>query len=180
MRRFRLGAVLWIVGFGGFSAAVKTAVLRVPTSGTRFERQQEVPNFALHDPTGRRFELGDVTGRNRVVLVTFWASWCAPCRLELSHLEQLYRDKRARGFEILAVNEDEDRDAMNRYLTQTSLSFPVLLDRRGRLAHHFGVKGFPTTILIDRNRRVLQSSSGLELYLETLIEAHLRDGTAGG
>ncbi|HJQ83576.1 MAG TPA: TlpA disulfide reductase family protein [Candidatus Binatia bacterium] len=179
MRRPLVGAAVWLAGFALFSVAVKTTVLRRPAGDVRFQQGQELPNFALHDAGGRRFELDDVVKRNRVVLITFWATWCGPCRIELPHLDVLYRDKKERGLEVLAVNEDEDPAAMTKYLAEKPLGFPVLRDRHGKLAHHLGVKGYPTSILVGRNRRVLLVVNGLASFMDVAIEAHLKDGKSG-
>jgi thiol-disulfide isomerase/thioredoxin len=87
------------------------------------------------------------------VLVNFWATWCEPCRAEMPALQQLAREHRAQGLQVLAVNYKETEAAVHRFLQATGLDLPVLLDREGAAAKALEVHIFPSTIAIARSGR---------------------------
>lgn len=97
--------------------------------------------------------------RGRVVLVDFWASWCAPCRQALPEYGRLQAALAARGFALLAINVDRDPQAGPRLLHQWKLEAlvpSVLHDGEGRIAALYGVSAMPSSYLVDR-RGVLRA-----------------------
>lgn len=88
--------------------------------------------------------------RGRVVYLDFWASWCGPCRQSLPWLQGLRRDLRPLGFEVLAVNVDEDAADARRFLKRYPVSYPVIGDARGVIAALYDVRDMPSSYLIDR------------------------------
>src|SRR5262249_12127348 len=149
------------------------AVLRHDETQQKLHVGAEAPALQLRDVNGARVDLQEVTSRKKVVLVTFWATWCGPCRIELPELEKLYAAKRDAGLEILAVNEDLETEKLTDYLKERSLSFPVLRDPDGKVAQAYGVDGFPTTVLINKEGRIVRVQSGFATDLEFLVEAQL-------
>ncbi|HVT34017.1 MAG TPA: TlpA disulfide reductase family protein [Nevskiaceae bacterium] len=112
---------------------------------------------------GALVNLADYHGR--VVLVDFWASWCAPCKQALEHYQQLRRDWHARGFEVVAVNVDENSGDGRRLARPLALEFPLVEDAKGRVAELYAVATMPSAYLIDRRgvvRWVLQGYRGDE------------------
>jgi peroxiredoxin len=84
------------------------------------------PDFTLRSVDGPNLRLQEQRGR--VVLVNFWASWCAPCRQEMPHLNKLYDKYRAAGFVLLGVNIDNNARTATELVGKLGLNFPVLLD----------------------------------------------------
>lgn len=109
------------------------------------------PALDLHDIGGRRWQLQALRGRP--VLINFWASWCEPCLAEMPSLERLARRHRDDGLEVLAVNFKEGAAGVQRFLDRTPLDLPVLLDEDGAAARTFGVRVFPSTLVVDREGR---------------------------
>jgi thiol-disulfide isomerase/thioredoxin len=101
--------------------------------------------FAMTD--GSVLSLSRLVGK--VVLVDFWASWCAPCARSFPALDQLYREFHDQGLEVVAVSVDEDRRAALAFLAQRPHTLPVALDPKGALAHAFKIEGMPSSVLID-------------------------------
>jgi len=139
---------------------------------TRRARQLEVslgqpqvhvraPDFWAATPDGRTVSLADFHGKKKL-LVTFWASWCGPCHLELAALNQFYKHYHSvsSDFEILAISVDLDPASATRYATEESLSFPVLLDPTERVERDYETSGLPTMFLIDRNGEIVYSQAG--------------------
>ena len=116
------------------------------------------PEFAGHTLEGRGVSLADLQGR--VVLLSFWASWCQECRPEMPAFEQLHRDFAAQGLTVLGVNVREGTPAIRLYAKELSLTFPLVLDRKGEIAMSYGVSGLPITFLIGRDGRAVARAIG--------------------
>ena len=110
-------------------------------------------DFTLFTPEGESFTLSALQGN--VVLLNFWATWCSPCREEKSSLKALYQRFKDQGLEIIAVNIMEKPDAVLDFIQLYSLSYPVLLDRDGRVGITYGVQGVPTSYLINREGKIV-------------------------
>jgi cytochrome c biogenesis protein CcmG, thiol:disulfide interchange protein DsbE len=90
--------------------------------------------------------------RGRVVLLNFWASWCAPCIVELPSLQQFHHEHP--DYPILAVSIDEDPGAYHRFLIQRHVDFITVRDPQQIAAGKYGTTGWPETFVIDRQGRI--------------------------
>lgn len=106
------------------------------------------PDFLLEDISGASHSLAEKRGR--VVLINFWATWCAPCEEEMPAMERLYRDLSPRGFELLAVSVDAEAAPVRAFRRRLALSFPILHDPGKGVATRYQVARFPETFLVDR------------------------------
>ena len=106
------------------------------------------PDFELLDVTGRPVRLREL--RNRVVLLNFWATWCAPCREEMPALQTLARELGPGGLTVVGVNFKESRRQVEAFIKEHGLSFPMLLDEDGRVSASYQVFALPVTFLVDR------------------------------
>jgi len=113
----------------------------------------EAPDFSLPDPAGRKVALKDFRGK--VVLLAFWATWCEFCREEIPSIENLYKDFKGKGLEIVAVNIKDKRDDALAFVKKHKLSYPVLMDPEGEIGSLYGAYATPTVYLIDRKGIVL-------------------------
>jgi thiol-disulfide isomerase/thioredoxin len=126
---------------------------------TAINQPVAVPDFALLDLGGGLQRLS--TRRGRIVLINFWATWCAPCRAEMPTLEALYQTYKDRGLEILAVSSDrQGAPLVLPLMMQYRLSFPVLLDPSGEVTRLYGVASLPTTYVLDRAGRLVSVAVG--------------------
>ncbi len=107
------------------------------------------PDFTVNDGT-RTVHLGDYRGK--VVLVNFWATWCAPCIEELPSLEALHQEMPQ--IAILAISVDDDPEAYTRFLTEHPLNFITVDDPARKVNALYGTFRFPETYVIDRNGRI--------------------------
>jgi peroxiredoxin len=116
------------------------------------------PDFTAPRPEGGQARLSGLRGK--VVFLNFWATWCPPCREEMPSMEALYRRFRGRGLEFLAVDIQEDPEEVSAFMGEHGLSFPAALDRAGRISAEYGVRGIPTTFIIDREGNIIASAVG--------------------
>ena len=104
------------------------------------------PDFTLPDPTGKKVSLKNFRGK--LVMLNFWASWCAPCREEMPTMERLYQEFKSKGFVILAVDvKDKKTDALA-FIKELKLTYPVVFDTDDQVGLLYGAWGLPTTYLI--------------------------------
>ncbi len=109
-------------------------------------------DFRLPALDGKLASLSELRGQ--VVLVNFWATWCAPCRAEMPEIVRAYERYKSRGFTVLAVNVEEDAPEAAEFAQQYRLPFPVLLDKEGRLSRAWRLRGLPSSVFIDRSGTV--------------------------
>lgn len=112
-----------------------------------------VPDIEGVDLAGKPLSLHQVQGK--IVLVNFWATWCAPCMAELPDLERLHQALRHQGFTVLGVAVDDSSENIIEAVKQNSLTYPVLLDEKGKSKRQFELKGFPESFVLDANKRVM-------------------------
>jgi peroxiredoxin len=131
------------------------------------------PDFTLPMLSGGNLRL--LEQRGQVVMLNFWASWCAPCRREMPHLDRIYRKYRPSGFVLLGVNVDEDPRNAEEVRDRLALHFPVLLDGARRVSREYGLAAMPSTVLIDRDGRVRQRHAGYHDGSEDTYEKQVRE-----
>lgn len=110
------------------------------------------PDFTLKSNVGENLRLAEQRGD--VVMLNFWASWCAPCREEMPHLNAINAEYKDMGFKLLGVNVDEKQRDADRAIDRLKVEFPVLFDTENNVAELFKVDAMPTTILIDRDGEI--------------------------
>ena len=122
----------------------------------------------MKDSTGR--EVSSTQCRGKVVLLDFWATWCAPCKQEMPGYETLYRRYKDRGLAVVGIAADSDPRLVSRFGKKLRISYPLLVN--GMDVQRYGVEGLPTTILVDRNGLVTKKVVGFEYT--AVIERDLR------
>jgi len=106
-------------------------------------------DFSLPDMNGNTQVLQDYHGK--VVLVNFWASWCAPCIYEMPELLRLKKHFADQPFEVVAINVGEKKYKVRKFIKLTNFELPVLLDTASETFDRWGVKTLPTSFLIDKD-----------------------------
>lgn len=132
------------------------------------------PNFELENIYGKLINLDDYRGHT--VLINFWATWCAPCRLEMPYLQSRYERSKDK-FTLLAVNNGESRDDVESFVNEYGLTFEVLLDPNAEVQSLFRIRGYPTTILIDSDGIIRFQHVGImtEDQLDNVLQAYIAD-----
>ena len=129
-----LGAVLAVIG-------ASEAAGELPGSAA--------PDFVLKSVTGENLRLSEYRGR--VVMLSFWASWCGECRSQLAALAQMYDSYSSAGFEVLAVSLDTSPKRIADTARAANAAYPVLHDAGGEIGRMYDVSSVPLVVLIDRD-----------------------------
>ncbi len=117
------------------------------------------PRFTLRNLQGNLEGLDDHAGK--VIVVNFWATWCAPCVEEMPSFETLYRRFRAQGLTVLAISLDKDgSEKIQEFVDKHKLSFPILLDAEGVAEKLYPSFTIPFTYVIDKQGRVAARIDG--------------------
>jgi len=134
-------------------------------------------NFTLKDTTGKNFNLAALKGK--VILLDFWATWCAPCKVEIPWFAEFQTKYGPQGLAVVGVSVDDTLEKLKPFAQQYKMNYPVLLglgrdDLMGPKA--FGTLGvFPTTFVIGRDGRICKAHAGLsskeqfELQIKSLL-----------
>jgi peroxiredoxin len=143
----------WI--FTGCSAPV-TAKAAVKPEKDR----KAAPEFTLKDANGQTVHIADYKGK--VVLLDFWATWCAPCKVEIPWFMEFEQQLKDRGFAVLGVSMDEDGwPAVKPYIQTLKVNYRVVLGTEQVGELYGGVDSLPTTFLIDRQGKIASIHIGL-------------------
>lgn len=120
------------------------------SNGYAAEVGQQAPSFTL--PTLLQDQPTALDSfKGKVVYLDFWASWCAPCRTSFPILNKLHEKLKGQGFEVVAVNVDEDKTNAEKFLKEIPVGFTVLRDATGEWADkQYAVESMPTSYIIDK------------------------------
>jgi peroxiredoxin len=137
----------------------KAVLERTPASAMM---SKDAPDFSLPSLGGETISLADYRGKKNVV-VSYWASWCGPCKVELPELRDFYQrhHQEDTNFEILAISIDEERSDAEKYVATEKLPFPVLLDPHSKVADTYTVQAIPTTFVVDKSGKIIYARTGL-------------------
>jgi thiol-disulfide isomerase/thioredoxin len=127
---------------------------------------------------GKPFDLAGLKGK--VVVVNFWASWCAPCRGEAPSLEQVYRENKGKGVEFAGVDIKDDTEPAKAFVRKFKIGYPSIVDQSGQVTLAFRdvpPNAVPSTLVLDREGRIAARVIGATTY--TKLSALLKQVTAG-
>ena len=119
----------------------------------------KAPNFYLEDLKGKKSELNNFKGK--VIFLNFWATWCGPCKEEMPSMEILFQQFKEKDFVFLSISVDYGGGKpVKEFIEKKRYTFPVLLDPKCDVLDLYEVKRIPTTIIIDKNRKVIGRATG--------------------
>ena len=122
--------------------------------------RQEAPDFTLKDALSNE-DVQLSSYRGKVVLVDFWATWCRPCLMEIPHFKELKDEFGADKFEVLGVSTDhKGLTVLVPFLEKWKLNYPAMLDTGAVSTAYGGIRSLPTTFLLDKQGKVIQTFIG--------------------
>jgi cytochrome c biogenesis protein CcmG/thiol:disulfide interchange protein DsbE len=139
------------------------------------------PPFTLEDLSGKKRSLAEFKGKT--VLINFWATWCAPCKIETPWLIELRSQYAAQGFEVIGISADDldrgdpaklagEKKEIARFVQQEQIPYPVLIDADSISQAYGGLDALPASFFVDRNSIVVAAQLGLTSKEE--IEANIK------
>jgi peroxiredoxin len=132
-------------------------------------------NFTLRDLNGKHLRLSDF--KENLLLMSFWATWCKPCLVELKHLEKLYGKYKKKGFVVLGISMDgpETQASVKPTVQRYKLSFPIAIDRETRVVKFYNPKhAAPFSVLI-RKGKVVKTRESFQVSDLPAIEKEIQD-----
>lgn len=133
----------------------------------------EAPAFTAQTLSGGEVSLSDYAGK--VIFLNFWATWCGPCKAEMPTMEDLYTDLQNEDFVVIAVNQQEEAEIVQDFIDGTGFTFPIILDSDGIINVQYGIRGIPTTFIIDTDGNVLAGKVGTHNYDGELYRSLFRN-----
>jgi peroxiredoxin len=116
------------------------------------------PDFILTDLDGNQLQLSDYKGQG--VFLNFWGTWCPPCKDEMPYMESQYNAFKDKGVHVIAVDADESKLAVEKFVKQYELTFPVVIDKGSEVIGSYNVGPLPTTFLINPNGIIVKKITG--------------------
>lgn len=171
---------IWLLLIGGLAFGLVMAVLTVLWAGgsprgsgagpvtpipDKVSVGQPAPEFTALTSDGKSLQLSDYRGSP--IAVNFWATWCAPCKVEMPELQSAQVRYSKEKFIVLGVNAGDTAEQVQTYMRDLKLTFISVLDPDSTIIDLFGIRAFPTTIWIDRDGIVRAKHIG-ELTRETI------------
>lgn len=143
----------------------------LPAAGGGSTTDGLAPDFTLERLDGGTVTLSDLRGQ--VVVLDFWATWCGPCEESMPYLQDLHDRYSSQGVVVLAINQEESRSTVARYINDRGYTFTVLLDRNGAVGRAYDVWGIPYTVVIDQSgapHTVWAGPEGAEAEVRRLLQ----------
>ncbi len=135
---------------------------------------QTAPGFTLSDKNGIEINLNDFKGK--MVLVDFWASWCSYCRAENPELVSLYSEYKDKGFEIIGISIDTDRNDWLKAIDDDGIEYIQVIDQNGfesPIVDQYGVSSIPSMFLLDQDGVIIRVSAQASV-ISTVVRNNLK------
>jgi peroxiredoxin len=141
-------------------------------------RGKKAPAFTLKNTDGKRVSLADYKGK--AVLINFWATWCAPCKIEMPWFIDLQKQYGPQGFTILGISEDDVKDhpEVAKFKEKIGVNYPILLGDDAVGKAYGGLDFLPTSYYVGRDGKIVEETAGLAS--KDVIEAHIKKALAAG
>ncbi len=152
-KRIVIYGIVALCLLGLYIAGRRTARRPKPTASGNL-----APDFTVTDIDNHKLSLADYKGK--VVLLDFWATWCAPCRTEIPHFVEMQNKYGPDGFQVIGISMDDDAKPVKEFSQQYKLNYPVAVGDDKLAESYGGVLGLPVNFIIDREGRIYAKHLG--------------------
>lgn len=137
---------------------------------------QNYNDFTLQDLEGNDVKLSKLLDKGPV-MISFWATWCSPCKEEMKKLFPVYEKYKDRGFTYLAINQDNQKSVskVKSYINANGYSFPVVLDPDKSVFESYSGVGIPYSLLISKDKKIISKHLGYVTGDEIKIESEIKN-----
>jgi peroxiredoxin len=142
------------------------------TAALALDAGAKLPELGQNDLSGQKVTAASLAGK--VVVVDFWASWCAPCREELPMLDKLYKKYKAQGLVVVGVSVDKDRANIEKFVAKMPLSFPLVHDADHGISSRYQPPRMPSSYIVDRKGLVRFVHAGYRAADATEFETQIK------
>ncbi len=142
-------------------------------SANALEPHQPAPEISAKSASGTAVTIA--AHRGQIIYLDFWASWCGPCRQSFPWMNAMQAKYGVKGLQVLAVNLDTKEADARQFLLEHPAQFGVAFDSTGVTPRSYGIKGMPTSYLIDRQGRILMEHSGFTSSSKDALERAIRE-----
>ena len=139
---------------------------------------KELPNLSLNDMYGKKVNVADYGKNGKITVLSFWATWCSPCKKELNNISYMYEDwQEDYGMELIAISIDDVRNVskVKTYVDGQRWEYAVLLDTNEDLKRMMNFQTVPYTVLVNQSGKIVYTHAGYvegdEYILEEKIKA---------
>jgi thiol-disulfide isomerase/thioredoxin len=167
-----------------FESQIENALLRFPASSdlknlqTQYQTKKEIryslkkgsliPDLAYANAEGKIIDIKDYRGK--YVLIDFWASWCGPCRKSIPAIKELYETHKEKGFDVLSVSIDTNREAWLKAVHEENMPWTqVLSPDKDKTLKEFMIIGVPTLFLVDKEGKIVEKFTGFSQDLKNKV-----------
>lgn len=119
---------------------------------------ESAADITLKDLNDKEIQLSEFRGK--VVFLNFWATWCPDCRIEMPSMEKLHARFKSKNFAMVTINLKESPERVHNFFSTYKLTFTGLLDPNGKITSKMAIRALPTTLIIDKNGKILGMALG--------------------
>lgn len=157
---------------------MKKLIILILVTATGFLLQaQTIPSVMLTDLSGNQVDISKMVGNGKITVIDFWATWCVPCKKELTNIAPLYEDwMKDYNMQLIAISIDDSRNSskVKPYVDGSAWEYTVLLDENSDLKRALNFQNVPYVIVVDQNGNIIDTHSGYVDGDEFLLEDTLK------
>lgn len=170
MNKFLISTTLFLIFYSISLAQNQTTAKDMFT-------EKELPSLSIQDIYGKKVDVADFGSNGKMTVLSFWATWCSPCKKELNNISYLYEDwQDDYNMELVAISIDDARNSskVKAYVNGQGWDYEVLLDFNEDLKRLLSFQTVPYTVLVDEDGKIVYSHSGYVEGDEYVLEGILQ------
>lgn len=151
--------------------------LTAPAQVKNLFTDKSLPDVEVMALDGSRVNIADFGKKGKIIILNFWATWCAPCKQELTNIHDLYEDwQRDYNVELIAISLDDSRNIskVKSYINGNKWNYTVLIDANQELRRTFNFQAPPFTVLIDQQGKIVSTHNGYKNGDEYILEDKIK------